>query len=354
MPRKEARFNLGIWQDPDWRRLPFAAQYLYKLLWTHPQLSYCGVTDWRSGRLAAMTDGLTSEIVQALGDCLEARYFIVRDDETEEVLLRSWVRWDGLMKQPRLAVSYANAYAAVASDELRAVIIHELIRLRERDSDLAGFGQNAIQEMIGLPSLDPKLRDTVRDPFTLGFGCQFGYGFGDGCTPGLGETTPYVSVPDKVPPTPSPSPSPLLQPPKATSPHGEDIIATPKPKKIAASKSDIDAWFTEWYDLYPVKKDRQAARTKYETVVKRVGRQTLLDGLRRFLAHLEENPDTFIKYPATWLNKGCWEDEYDQPRLKLASNVGPWTPEPPPREIADDFEACNRWYEEQAAKRRTS
>lgn len=98
---------------------------------------------------------------------------------------------------------------------------------------------------------------------------------------------------------------------KTSSPEGEDA-----PPTKAASKSDVDAWFAEWYLMYPRKAGRQAARTKYGTVVKRVGHEVLLTGLRRYLDELKCRPveKEFIKHPATWLSKGCWEDEYDAPR----------------------------------------
>jgi hypothetical protein len=39
-----------------------------------------------------------------------------------------------------------------------------------------------------------------------------------------------------------------------------------------------------------------------------------------------EDP-TFTKYPATWLNKGCYDDEPDQPaRPQLRAVAGGWTP----------------------------
>jgi hypothetical protein len=47
MAREFGRVNVTIWQDPDWRALPFPAQHLYLLLWTHPLLTYCGVLDGR-------------------------------------------------------------------------------------------------------------------------------------------------------------------------------------------------------------------------------------------------------------------------------------------------------------------
>jgi hypothetical protein len=215
MPRDNARVNMGIWQDDDWRALPPPAQHLYQTLWTHPALSYCGVVDWRPGRIAALSYGWTQEAVTTAADCLRARYFIVTDDTTEECLIRSWVRWDGLMKQPRLAVSYANAYAVVSSNLLRGVIIDELKKLRERHPDLAGLTKPQVVAMFDLPAISAKgsvfVDDPFRDGFPHGFPHGFGHGLTHGFTPGLGEPLPNVSGSVSVPPTPAPAPAPLLQ-----------------------------------------------------------------------------------------------------------------------------------------------
>jgi hypothetical protein len=202
MARDFARFNIAIWQDPDWRMLPAPAQHLYMLLWMHPELSYCGVVDWRPGRLVSMSQGWDTDDVRALARCLEARHFIVTDDVSEEVLLRSWVRFDELLKQPRMAISFANAYAAVSSNTVRGVIIHELQKLRRLSPNLPAWNNPRVLSMLDLPPVDPKERSTPSDPF----GDGFAYGFGDRFGPGLGQTQPDVSVPVSVPPTPTPTP----------------------------------------------------------------------------------------------------------------------------------------------------
>lgn len=200
MPREHAQVNIGIWEDPDFRALPPQAQHLYFVLWMDPGLSYCGVVDWRPGRIAPRSAGWRVDDLKDAADCLRARHFIVTDDESEECLIRSWVRWDGLMKQPRLAVSYANAYGSVGSNLIRGVIIDELHKLRERQPGLPGLSSPRVVQMFELPRVRAKASVSVRDPFGDGFGHRFG--------PGLGETLPNVSGSVSVPPTPSPTPSP--------------------------------------------------------------------------------------------------------------------------------------------------
>src|SRR3954447_16815038 len=105
MAREYARLRIDIWIDDNFRRLSPPAQHLYFVLLTSPSLSYCGVSDWRPGRIAAAAAGWTAEAVEAAGRELTECQYIVPDAGTEEVLIRSFIRHDGLMKESRVAVS---------------------------------------------------------------------------------------------------------------------------------------------------------------------------------------------------------------------------------------------------------
>lgn len=193
MPRAFAKVNVAIWQDPDFRRLPPAAQHLYLLLWTSPSLSFCGVHDWRPGRLSHLSAGFTEDHTRAVGDCLAARYFIVADEETEEVLIRSWTRFDEVLKQPRLAVSFVHAYADTYSQSLRSVLIYELRKIHEKNPNLACWKDSRVTDLLEHDAVSAKDLPTPEDPF--------GDGFRDGFALGLAQTLPDVSVSVSVPPT---------------------------------------------------------------------------------------------------------------------------------------------------------
>lgn len=200
MARDHARVNVTIWGDPNFRRLPPAAQHLYLLLWTSPGLTYAGTHDWRPARITGRAEGWTRADVEAAAACLAARHFLVIDEDVEEVLIRSWIRWDGLMKQPRMAISCTTAYADVASDTLKAVIVHQLHAEKDRQPDLTCWADPRVQEVLTHPSVDPKTLPTPDDPFGDGVGHGFGIG--------LAQTQGKVSGSVSVPPTPAPTPSP--------------------------------------------------------------------------------------------------------------------------------------------------
>lgn len=201
MGRDHARVNLTIWTDPDFRALPPAAQHLYLTLWTAPELSYCGVHDWRPARMTGLSVGYTAEHVETIAACLEARHFLVIDRDTEECLIRSWARFDGLMKQPRMAVSLVLSYAATASPTIRQVVVHELHKIQAESPDLACWGDKRVAEVLSHPSISAKDLPPVSDPFGDGFTPRLALGlpqaqgdvWGSVCTPSTPAPTPATN-----------------------------------------------------------------------------------------------------------------------------------------------------------------
>lgn len=153
--RDFAQIRLSIWNDDDFRALTPPAQHLYFILISHHTLSYCGVGDWRPGRLAAQSSGWTRDAVNEAAAELIDRLFIVVDEDTEEFLVRSFVRNDPLMKQKNLGTSMARAFAGVTSQGIRGVIVGELLRLRDESPNLAGWKSEEAVSLLSKRDVDP-------------------------------------------------------------------------------------------------------------------------------------------------------------------------------------------------------
>lgn len=171
MARDRANINTNLWADSDWRDLDDAEQRLYMLLMTHPSLSYAGVADWRPGRLAAMSRNGSRQTVELAAKGLQAQRFVFIDEDTEEILIRSFLRHDGLLKQPKLAVSMANAFGAVASREIQMVIVHELKRLHSEHPEWKAFEVAQVKVLLKLEGKDmadftPGFTPALTLPFT--------------------------------------------------------------------------------------------------------------------------------------------------------------------------------------------
>jgi len=131
MARTEARIFSKVWsadEQTDFRQLTFGAQWLYWALLTQPELSMCGVMTEVSRRWATLASGVdVDDIEEWLGELAEGR-FIVRDEATYEVCIRSFVRGDGVLRTPNLVVSMARAFEAVHSRTIREAIANEVNR----------------------------------------------------------------------------------------------------------------------------------------------------------------------------------------------------------------------------------
>ena len=148
------KVNLSIWQDDDFRALPPLAQHLYFVVGTN-KLSYCGVGDWRPKRLLPLSQGWTAEEIDVSARILQEQRLLIIDEDTEEVLVRSFIRHDGVMGHNKLCVSAANAFAEVASNTIRAVIVHELHRLKEENPEWTAWSKLAVQGVLKRNSIDP-------------------------------------------------------------------------------------------------------------------------------------------------------------------------------------------------------
>lgn len=275
MAREFAQIKLAIWADDNWREQPAMARYLYLTLLTSPTLSHCGVADWRPARIASL-NGMAAREVESMGGILVASLYLVIDSESEEVLIRSFVRNDGLMKQPKMAVAMASAHAAVASREIRGVIVHELKRLREEFPDLSGWGSERATELLGLRSIDPST-----------------YPCGKGFTKGIG--TPI----GKGSPTPAPTPT--------TTPADSSL------SPIATDAAETDNRFDEFWDTYSHKVGRRPAENAYRAALKKSGvtPDLLVASAAAYITWQmsEGKHPEFTKHAATWLRGEHWRDE---------------------------------------------
>jgi hypothetical protein len=70
----------------------------------------------------------------------------------------------------------------------------------------------------------------------------------------------------------------------------------------------IDSFDLFWSE-YPRKVAKEGARKAFAKAEKMVGAEIILAGVRRFAADPNLPEKQFIPHPATWLNRGSWDDE---------------------------------------------
>lgn len=141
MARAYASVYLTIWNDPDFRDTPMSAQWLYFTMLTYPTLNACGVMEWREAKLIRMTQGVTVQELREAAWQLGRRQLIAVDPDTEEALVRSFVRHDGGLKSPNMAKGIVREHGAIASQKLMALVSREVRRAVEEHPDWKGVAE---------------------------------------------------------------------------------------------------------------------------------------------------------------------------------------------------------------------
>ena len=89
----------------------------------------------------------------------------------------------------------------------------------------------------------------------------------------------------------------------------------------SGSASAVDAQFETWWQVYPRREAKAAARKAYAKAVRDTDPDRILVGTGRYRDDPNRDP-AFTPHPATWLNAGRWDDEPLPPRLGLRAVAG--------------------------------
>lgn len=139
MARDHARIKLSMWDDPDFLALRVVEQHAYWALVSHKGLSRCGVTTYIPAHFEHLARDLTPVKFTAAVKGLRASRFVVIDDRTQELLVRSYVRHDGVFDRENMGKAVGTAFQAVISPRIKEAIGDELARLMGDRPDLPGW-----------------------------------------------------------------------------------------------------------------------------------------------------------------------------------------------------------------------
>lgn len=204
MARNHATLYSAIWSDPDFVALKASAQRMYLLLISQPDLNSCGVIAYRPKVWARLAPDLT--VVNVVKDVrmLTERRFVLVDEATDELAVRSFMRHDGVLKAPNIFKAAARAYGTIHSPMIRDVVLAGL------PSQVKGDFPDAFIAMHP-KAIGAVLKEALSEGFQEGFQEGFPEGFQE--PPVRASSTlhppPSSSNPSaKASPSPSPSPDP--------------------------------------------------------------------------------------------------------------------------------------------------
>ncbi|OZF05227.1 hypothetical protein CH302_00975 [Rhodococcus sp. 15-2388-1-1a] len=141
MPREFARIRINIADDEDLEsQLPADAQWLFfRVLVPEPSLNYAGVGDWRPKKLLRKANDMTMERLMRAAAHLERHDYALFDDDMEEFMVRTLIRSDELLKNPKMAATVVRGYSETASKSLKAVIVSEIQQAKEEHPDYSSW-----------------------------------------------------------------------------------------------------------------------------------------------------------------------------------------------------------------------
>lgn len=130
MAREHARLMCSIWRpDSEFRNRSASAQRLYFVVLSQREVNNAGVTPLMLSKWSrAAPDTTVVDVEKALAELEEHRYFVV-DRDTEELLIRSYMRHDEVMKHPYMRRSALRAVEQIESPRLRLETAVELRRI---------------------------------------------------------------------------------------------------------------------------------------------------------------------------------------------------------------------------------
>jgi len=157
MARDHARIKCSIWDDPDFVALPSSAQRTYFLALSQPGLNYAGVVPYTPGRWSRLATDTTPAVIRKNIRVLEDAGFVFLDEGTEELLIRTFVKHDGIMRLPNVAKAMVKAARGIVSPVVREAFSDSLRclhseRLAHPDGDERGWEVEGVSELLGRPA----------------------------------------------------------------------------------------------------------------------------------------------------------------------------------------------------------
>lgn len=332
-----AKIYKTVWADADFRKLTRGQQWLYWALCSQPEINFAGVVTTTERRLTGCAADFTLDELREDLEVLEKRDYVVVDEEHDEILVRTYIKWDDAWHTPNVLVGILRAAIAVRSPAIRARLADELARLDVKSMDGKRADEMRKRVAEALRTLTPRVpgtvparvEGTVADRVTEKVPEGLAEPFGEPLPEPLTEPTVVVAVVveelkdrtsvDLVHTEPDP-PDPVAD--------GDGVLIpiTSKQRKPEPG-SDDDPHFVAFWRAYPRKKGKPSARTAWKRAIKRTSPEALVAASQRFRDDPErERVLRYVPLPATWLNDDRWdtseedaEDEHhDDPNQRYA------------------------------------
>lgn len=344
MARGHGRISSSIWEDSDFLALTQQQQRLYLFLISQPNLNHAGLLPLTLRRWARKSKGLTARELEDHLDSLAVQQFIVLDEDTEELLIRTFVRNDGVWRMPKVMGAMVSGAMEIESHALRRALVAEMDRIPldqlsdEPTKARSGEGPSVraqVSEHIAAlrkafahvtsgptetPSATPSATpsQTPSQPPTE-----------EGAE---GSTRAHAGASRAHSPAPAPAPNPSPGEEDSSAPadagHGSldgDLLFDANGEAPAPREDNSD--FGAFWLVYPKRRDKQDALKAWTAAIKAgADPQRMITRATEYARERAGQDPKFTKYPATWIRKGCYENEPEPERPHLQAVSGGWQP----------------------------
>jgi hypothetical protein len=152
--REHAKIRCSCWQDVQFLDLSSHQKLTYFVVLSQQDVSFCGVLYLQKARWARLIgDRNAAQTGRSLAE-LARRNFILIDEGTHELWVRTFVKHDGILASPNLIVAMTRDFGLIASPRIR-------------EGFLEGLGEGFLEGLPkGLPQRFP-------EPFLKGFRERF-------------------------------------------------------------------------------------------------------------------------------------------------------------------------------------
>jgi hypothetical protein len=264
MVRAYANMGTDIWDDDDFCALSPGAQRTYFMLQTQKEITACGTLPLTMRRWALTVRESDRHLLPEWLDELAERRYVVIDHDTEELLVRTFVRDDGGYKHAKRVLAVISTAEAIRSQALRNVIARELAIL-------------GVPNAIQIDS-DCEPAANQEPPDSESIGNQLAIDSG------------RVVVTE------------------VSTDHNPQPITTTHIPQPGRHGDGVDEHFDRFWDVYPRKVAKGSARKAWQRALRAAPPEVIIRGAERYSADKTRNPQ-FTAHPATWLNAERWSDE---------------------------------------------
>jgi len=376
MARDHGRILSAIWSDRDFLALGQEEQRFYMFLLSQPNLNQAGVLPVTVRRWSFAAADLSAAGVERLLAELDRERFVVWDQDTEELLIRTFVRNDKVYRQPKVMLAMVADAAEIVSSRLRMTLLAELDRIpldEVSSTPPPKGGLSALEVVTGcletlrrtlfVPDYNPdppqrethteRVRETLPETHagTAAQGVPNAFAaprndVGEGQSAhrpvdnyepadqgangkGIGNPSgnPHAGAGAHSPaPAPAPAPAIKLSLNSPTQPPLLTVVPSEPLAPLAERPADL---FDEFWNAYPRHVGKAKAKTTFATKVKNGADPIAVVAAARSYADrcrtTKQDPQ-FIPHPTTWLNRESWTDDLDEALPQAATGTSGYQP----------------------------